>query len=364
MLANGLRMRGHSVTIYSPGAYFTKIPAPGFLKKWLGYIDQYLIFPAAIKKRIKRLDHTLYVFSDHALGMWVPLVKHLPHVIICHDFLAQRSAAGEIPQNRTSWYGRIYQQLIRKGYSQGKNFISVSKNTQRDLHRFLGFVPPLSKVLYNGLNKNLKKLDANKSRQIINEKTGADVLRGYILHVGGNQWYKNRLGVVKIYNTWRAMFGNTLPLLLVGSSPAPRLRQAVEASPYRNDIFLPGIIPDEYINAAYSGASVLLFPSFAEGFGWPVAEAMACGCPVITTDQAPMTEVGGSAAIYIPVQPLHASAITGWAEESAKTLNKIIIMSDLQRINLINKGLDNSKKFNTDKALESAEKIFGEIWNG
>lgn len=363
MLADGLRDRRHTVEIYTPDAYFSKLPAPAFLKKWLGYIDQFLIFPAIIKKRIQRRDHTLYVFSDHALGMWVPIVKHLPHIIICHDFLAQRSAAGEIIQNQTGKTGRLYQKLIRKGYRQGKNFISVSKKTQQDLHRFLGFVPPVSKVLYNGLNNNFIPLDIEKSRQAIGKVIGINVLDGYILHIGGNQWYKNRSGVVKIYNAWRGMFNNVLPLLLIGWQPAPDLQRAIETSPYRNDIFPLTDITDDNLNAAYSGASVLLFPSLAEGFGWPIAEAMASGCPVITTNEAPMTEVGADAAIYIPVEPLNVYEKIKWAEESAKILNNVTMMHDPERLNLIGKGLLNSKRFNTDAALDKAEKIFVEVWN-
>lgn len=362
MLADGLRARGHTVEIYSPKAYFAKFPSPPFLRKWLGYIDQFLIFPSVIKRRIKGADRTLYIFSDQALGMWVPIVKHLPHIIICHDFLAQHSALGGISQNPTGITGRIYQQLIRKGYSQGKNFVSVSKRTQQDLHRFLGFIPQVSEVVYNGLNNNFIPLDVNTSRQTIGKIIGSDILNGYILHVGGNQWYKNRKGVVAIYDAWRKTFNNPLPLLLIGLPPSPGLQQVIKTSPYRDDIFILTDITDNDMNAAYSGASVLLFPSLAEGFGWPIAEAMASGCPVVTTDDTPMTEVGGDAVAYIPVHPSNASDIL-WAAESAKILNRVIVMDDAERMNVINTGLDNSKRFNTNMMLDNAEKVFLKIWN-
>ena len=102
MLADGMQARGHSVKIWTPAPYFFKLPVKASLKKWMGYIDQFIIFPLLVRRRIKRNPAgTLYVFTDHALGMWVPGVKHLPHVIICHDFLAQHSAKGHIPQNIT-----------------------------------------------------------------------------------------------------------------------------------------------------------------------------------------------------------------------------------------------------------------------
>lgn len=363
MLANGLRMRGHTVDIYAPEAYFSKVPAPAFIRKWLGYIDQFLIFPAVLKKRIKKRGQTLYVFTDQALGMWVPVVKHLPHLVICHDFLAQRSAIGEIPENPTGWSGKIYQRLIRNGYSQGKNFVSVSKNTQRDLHRFLGFVPSVSEVVYNGLNNDLVPLDTVFAREIIRKKIGVQTLNGYVLHVGGNQWYKNRIGIVAIYNAWRAMYSNALPLLLIGLEPAPDLLQEIELSSFKEDIFALTNIDDDDMNAAYSGASVLLFPSLAEGFGWPIAEAMASGCPVITTGEPPMTEVGNEAAVYIPRRPLNPSEIDGWTKECAEILNKMITLGNVDLARMISKGLDNARRFNREEALNRIEHILLEAWD-
>ena len=63
---------------------------------------------------------------------------------------------------------------------------------------------------------------------------------------------------------------------------------------------------DEDLRSLYSGAAALLFPSLYEGFGWPLIEAQSCGCPVITSNRSPMTEVAGSAALYI--DPANESA--------------------------------------------------------
>jgi glycosyltransferase involved in cell wall biosynthesis len=360
MLADNLRDKGYNVKIYSPNAYFFKLPVTRSLKKWLGYIDQFFIFPIIIKKRIKSNTNTVYVFTDHALGIWVPITKHFPTLVICHDFLAQRSAEGEIPQNPTGMSGRIYQKLIRKGYSTANNFISVSNQTQQDLHRFLGRIPSKSKVIYNGLNKNFKVIEQEKARQILGDQTGISINNGYILHVGGNQWYKNRIGVVKIYSAWRAIYNSSVPLLLIGTAPSPDLKREIEQSAYREDIFTLTNITDEYINAAYSGALVLLFPSIAEGFGWPIAEAMECGCPVITTGEAPMTEVGGDAAVYIPVIPLKGIETIQWASDAAATLQKISSLG-IYRSEIIKKGLVNSLRFNTNKAINEIEKTICEV---
>lgn len=359
MLADGMQASGHSVKIWSPAPVFFKLPVKTPLKKWMGYIDQFIVFPMVVRRRIKKNpSDTLYVFTDHALGMWVPIVKHLPHVIICHDFLAQHSAKGHIPQNITGRSGQKYQQLIHNGYAQGANFISVSKNTQQDLHLFLQHTPSLSQVVYNGLNKKFTPIATKTARLTITGKTGIECNAGYILHVGGNQWYKNRAAVIQIYNDWRKEFNNKLPLLLVGPSPSAQLFTEIKNSPYKTEIYVLDNLSDEYINAAYSGAAALLFPSLAEGFGWPIAEAMAAGCPVITTNAAPMTEVGGDSATYIPAQPLIEPEISLWVAGAANVLNMVVNMPAAERTELINKGLENAQRFNTKNALDEMEKIF------
>jgi glycosyltransferase involved in cell wall biosynthesis len=360
MLSVNLCNRRHHVEIYSPKAYFSRLPLKGGLKKWLGYIDQFLIFPLVVKRKLKTNTNTIYVFTDHALGIWVPLTKHLPTLVICHDFLAQRSAESEIPQNPTGLTGRIYQKLIRNGYSVADNFISVSKQTQQDLHRFLAHTPLMSKVVYNGLNNSFKVIEQEQARVMIGEQINIDVSNGYILHIGGNQWYKNRIGVVKIYSAWRSVYNISVPLLLIGAVPSNELKEEIRQSAYKADIFTQSNIADEYINAAYSGALALLFPSIAEGFGWPIAEAMACGCPVITTDEAPMTEVGGDAACYITVMPLDEIAVARWATDAAAILQSVI-STEIYRSEIIKKGLLNSNRFNTNNAIDEIENTLHEI---
>src|SRR6187431_1093734 len=99
MLSNGMRARGHAVDIWSPRPYFHKLSNNASIQKWLGYLDQYLLFPKQIRQQSSQLpDDTLFVFTDQALGMWVPTLADRNHVIHCHDFLALRSALNEIPE--------------------------------------------------------------------------------------------------------------------------------------------------------------------------------------------------------------------------------------------------------------------------
>lgn len=362
MLEKGMRDRGHQTTIWYPKARLFRLPMIRNFKKWMGYIDQYVFFPLEIYRRLKiEAPDTLFVFTDHALGPWVPLVANRPHAIHCHDFLAQRAALQEIPENMTKWTGQKYQLMIRKGYSKGRNFISVSQKTKEDLKRFIAENNGISEVVYNGLNSNFVPMEISRVRTNLKEKTGINVLCGYILHVGGNQWYKNREGVIDIYNSWRLKFRKNIPLLLVGQKPDTLLERTKKKSPFQKDIHILDSFSDELVKMAYAGASVFLFPSLAEGFGWPIAEAMASGCPVITTNEAPMTEVAQEAAFYISKKPFQPSEAEIWNELAADVVENVLNLSPKEREDIINKGLLNAQRFNSREALDKIEEIYFNI---
>ena len=361
MLARGMEGRGWKVEIWSPRPLLVRVPASPVIRKWLGYVDQYVFFPFAVRNKLKACDaSTLFVVTDQALGIWVPLVAERPHVVHCHDFLAQLSANGNIQENRTAWSGRQYQFMIRRGYARARHFISVSKKTREDLHSFLPFTPHHSEVVYNGFHQQFEPQDRTVARRLFSAEVKLDLKEGYILHVGGNQWNKNRPGVIEIYNAWRLDDDNCLPLVLVGETPDSRLRKAYESSPYRKDIHLVVHVADALLPTAYAGASVFLFPSIAEGFGWPIAEAMACGCPVITTYASPMTEVATHAAFYIPVRPFKDDKSI-WAAQSASVLDDVLRMPSLKRAEVIQKGLLNARRFETEASLDRIEGIYREV---
>lgn len=359
MLQEGMRERGHQTTVWSPKARFFRLPMVQSLKKWLGYIDQYILFPCEIYRKLRKVaPDTLFVFTDQALGPWVPLVANRPHAIHCHDFMAQRAALKEIPENTTGWTGQQYQSLIRRGYSRGRNFISVSQKTKQDLHRFTAVEKGISDVVYNGLNSNFMPMKVSETRKELQEETKIDLMQGYILNVGGNQWYKNRTGIIEIYDAWRTKFSREIPLLLVGQKPDRYLERSLEDSSFYKDIHVLDSFSDEWVKKAYAGASVLLFPSLAEGFGWPIAEAMASGCPVITTNEAPMTEVAQEAAFYIHKRPFRSPEVKDWSRLAANVLEQVLSLSPVEREEIIRKGLLNAQRFNSREALDKIEKIY------
>jgi hypothetical protein len=341
------------VQIWTPAPLFYRLPVPVRLKKWMGYIDQYVMFPLQVKWRLMRqpLD-TLYVFADHALGPWVPLVAKRPHVVHCHDFLAQDSALGRIPHNPVSQTGRLYQRYIRNGFSQARAFIAISRKTKEDLMHVVD-ASSRCEVVYNGVNPRFQPTaDVPAQRELLGRELGIDLSRGFVMHVGVNTWYKNRQGVLAAYEAWQLSRAPesgepaeaaALPLLMIGPPP-----------------------PDEQLAALNGAATVFLFPSIAEGFGWPIVEAMASGCPVITTGEAPMTEVAGSAAVLIPVSTLQdtedpAPWSTPWAARAGAALAQVANLSPAERQAMVARGLAQARHFDSAKALDRIEAIYASL---
>ena len=103
--------------------------------------------------------------------------------------------------------------------------------------------------------------------------------------------------------------------------------------------------PNETLRALYTAAQALLFPSLYEGFGWPLLEAQSCGCPVITSNRPPMTEVAGAGALLIDPES---------EQEAAQT-----IAEHLERLgDLREAGFRNLKRFDRDELMRRYEEFF------
>ena len=360
MIRRGMATRGHEVALWTSRQKFGRLPIQSdFVRKWLGYVDQFVIYPGELRKLVNQQpDNTLFVVTDQALGMWVPCFAHRPHVIHCHDFLALKSALGEFPENPTGWSGRHYQRLIRKGFSQGNAFISDSGKTQEDLHRFLPHLPKISEVVYIGLNHPFRPMEPAERISLLKNTAVEISEHGFIIHVGGNQWYKNRMGILEIYRNYATSYPKPSALWMIGSPPTEQLLNLAASIPSPGKVHFLSGLTNEQVNAAYSHAQVLLFPSLGEGFGWPVAEAMASACPVITTNIAPMTEVAGETARLIPTMPANGEEREIWARSAARILDEVIRLNENNRANVLHLGRLNAARFNTETALASYERIY------
>lgn len=328
MLSRAYQARGHAVEVRQPAAVLRRLVSAGRAAKWAGYVDQYMLFPRRMLAAMRDDPaHTLYVFCDQALGPWIPQALGRPHVVHCHDLLALRSALGDVPENPTSLTGRIYQRYIRSGFRRARHFISVSRASRDDLHRFGGITPVTSEVVYNGLNYPYRALGAEVARQrLLDAGLPADERR-CLLHVGGGQWYKNGPGVIHLYGAYVAQAARdgvaALPLWMVSPAPSAALQELLARLPAAAEVKFFNALDTQTLEALYAYAQTLLFPSLEEGFGWPIIEALACGCPVLTTGQAPMNEVGGDVAEYLPRLARHVDPLS-WAQAGATLLARVL----------------------------------------
>lgn len=313
LLDQELKAHQYQVLYLNPPATLNRKGAPpSGLAKWIGYIDKFLLFPRALKRAASRADVVHVV--DHSNSLYVKSLRNKPHLITCHDVLAIQSAMDESSQNSTGWSGKIFQRLILNGLNKAHHIACVSQKSRDELMKFAALPAEAVSVIHNGLNYPYKPMEAAEASRLLSALLKAKGIEGavppFIMHVGANQWYKNRLGVLKIYARLRqSRPGQETPrLIMVGKPFTAEMRQLVAAENLEPHVIELQGISNEELRALYSTAQLLLFPSLAEGFGWPIIEAQACGCTVVTTNLAPMTEVGGEAAIYIDPAELDASA--------------------------------------------------------
>ena len=341
LLEAELQRAGHSVRLIRPDPWLGRLkPGPTGLGKWLGYGDKFLIFPPRLKKALKWAD--VVHLCDHSNAFYTQYLQDVPHVVICNDLLAVRSALGEIPQNPTRWSGRKLQQLILSGLNRSQRVVCVSEQTRQDVLRLTTLAPEAVSVVYWGLNYPYSPLPIATAQEEV-ARFGIPTDVPYFLHVGGEHWYKNRFGVLQIFQAVcsRLCASHPLPNLVIAGAALPEeSKRWLEAQGLTAQVFEATGVSNESLRALYSAAQALIFPSLQEGFGWPVLEAHACGCPVFTSDRAPMTEVGGEAAFYIHPEDIEASAET-------------IVRHLPQLGESVSKNLHNAARFSNQEMIES-----------
>jgi glycosyltransferase involved in cell wall biosynthesis len=288
--------RGHDVTVIRPTPFFAKMSHRPAIRKNLGYLDKFILFPPRLARASKGYD--LVHVVDHSNSMYLRFVSGKHKLITCHDLLAIRAARGEFAQVRVGWTGRLLQRWILSGLRVAEYAVCVSEKTARDLKRLTEHNYPETRIIHHSLNCDYSP-GASQSERVM-KMVGLREGQPYLIHVGGNSWYKNRLGVLEIFAHFAAMPENAAyKLVMVGFPWTSEMVNFVRENGLTGRATeAVGIGPSE-LRELYCNASALLFPSLEEGFGWPVLEAQACGCLVITSGRPPMTEVAGEAAIFI-----------------------------------------------------------------
>jgi glycosyltransferase involved in cell wall biosynthesis len=333
-----LTAAGHEVRLLKPEPLLGKLkPGEAGLGKWLGYVDRFILFRLRLPRAARWAD-VVHV-CDHSNAMYAGMVGGRPNVVTCHDLLAVQSARGEIAGNVTGFSGRIFQRWILSGLRRAQHVVCVSEQTRSELQRLSGLPAARCSVVPNALNYPYRPMGSDEARARL-QRLGAGAPWPFFVHVGGNQWYKNRAGVVRLFTQLAALPPFQHHHLIMAGKPWPdELRTLVQGAGLTARLHEWTEVANEDLRALYSTAEALLFPSLQEGFGWPIAEAQACGCPVVTSNRAPMTEVGGEAAVYIDPDDVSGAAA-------------VIAAALLARDELVVSGLRNAARFSGAQMVE------------
>ena len=354
-IAAGLRGRGYWVQELTAPVLLGRLLSPSHAAaKWLGYFDQFLIFPPWLWLEAKLLPRgTLCVLADQALGPWLPWLDGRANVVHCHDLLALEAALGLQPFHRLSRSGSWYQHWILQGFRRGRCFLSVSAATQAALQSYLPQRLLLSAVLYNPLSPRFAVLPREQAAAAVGQALPLLEGQPFLLQIG-SVWYKNRLGVLSIWEQLHQL-GFSQHLVVVGFPDASMQAWLDRRPQFRSWLHSVENVSDELVVALYNQAAALVFPSHNEGFGLPILEALACGCPVITTDRPPMTEVGGEAVTTIPPAPPPPEPLEAWARKSALQVQQMLTCSAAELERMRQLGFAQAKRFQQEPWLDQLE---------
>ncbi len=292
-----LRKAGHEVRVIHPEARAARSkPTRNGLRKWLAYVDKFVLFIPELRAAARWAD--VVHICDHAYSLYTKSLGGVPRVVTCHDLLAVRCALGEFPGQTVGCTGRSYQRMILRGLERASVVGCVSAATRSDVLRLSKVSEERSAVVYNGYTFRYSPASEAERREGLKRLKIAFDDR-FVIQVGAHVWYKNQPGVIRIFSRLVA-FPETrdLRLVMVGNGRTNELSALINRCDLDGRVTMLSNVRSEDLRVLYSGACGLLFPSLCEGFGWPIIEAQACGCPVFASDRPPMTEVGGEGAVY------------------------------------------------------------------
>ena len=317
------QMPGTKMTVLERKGF--KVPVKGIVRHEIG------LYQLGGDEQLDQDDEMLHdtcqkLNADFFLSTYYTRAPGINNVLMIHDLIPEKLGHDlSCPE----WISK------QRAIETADAFICVSQITRND---FVSFYPQVAKrpviVSYNGLDAGFTRPSRNEIEQFRREMhlTGP-----YVVLVGNRHGYKN--GSIAL-NALAEMNGSEKPTVLcIGGERKPSA--AERQLKKRLDIRYAGQLNDKALAAAYGGATALLVPSRQEGFGLPVIEAMACGCPVVANASPAVSEVGGDAVCY---------ADPSSSVDMARAMK--VVSRGPHREGLIEKGLRRSERFQWNKAIQ------------
>ena len=298
----------------------------------------------------------------------LPLITPKKSVVMVHDLGFIHNP--ELYPARQKIYHNFVVNFVKK---HATHILTPTEFTKQDLIKTLNI--PANKItpVWHGFDQELYKPNPDKNHE--SAKYGE-----YIFYIGRLETKKNIVNLIKAFDLLRtnchsdpAISRHSEPageesrssdrtpqlptsnykLLLAGkpSHGYDQIKEIINNSPYKKDIIELGYLAEEDVPVYMSNAAIFAFPTSFEGFGIPIIQAMACGCPVIASNNTCIPEITGGAAILIdPKNP----------EEIAKAMQEILTNKEKQK-ELIQKGLQQVKKFSWQTSAKETLKVLEKI---
>jgi glycosyltransferase involved in cell wall biosynthesis len=239
---------------------------------------------------------------DHSNAVYVGRCRRFPVLVTCHDLLAVRGALGEDTDCPASFFGRILQWWILSGLRKADAVACISEATADDAERLIGhgIDRPHISVVRMGLNYPYKRISNELANNRLRAVPGFDADVPFALHVGSNLRRKNRDAVIRIFAKCKDKWNGRL--FFAGDLLTDELLALAQRLGVADRIVQLHNPECEILEALYNCATALIYPSRFEGFGWPIIEAQACGCPVICSNAGPLPEAAGDAGFLHRVE--------------------------------------------------------------
>ncbi|GAA1796519.1 glycosyltransferase family 1 protein [Luedemannella flava] len=273
----------------------------------------------------------------HAPFYTCPLRAGCPVTVTVHDMTFFTEPEHYDKSRRT-----FFRSAIKTSLRRADRVIVPSKATRDELIRLLDADPARIDVAYHGVDPAAFHAPAAEEKARVRARLGL-VDTTYVAFLGAKEPRKN---VPNLIRGWvSAVTDRSDPPALViagGQGHDDEIDQAVAEVPSRLRVLRPGYLRFADLPGFLGGALVAAYPSYGEGFGLPILEAMACGAPVLTTPRLSVPEVGGDAVAYTGPEP----------DEISAALTRLLDDENL-RSSLAGAGLARAKEFSWDTSAEA-----------
>ncbi|MDZ7786324.1 MAG: glycosyltransferase family 1 protein [Candidatus Saccharibacteria bacterium] len=234
---------------------------------------------------------------------------------------------------------------VRRSLKRASRVFTISKNSKREVNKFYDF--PSEKIAISTPAADQNYFYHRSDKEIVKVKQKYGIKKDYILSLSNLEPRKNLDTLVDAYCALPKSYRENVSLLLVGVSgwkTDALFQKIIELVKQGYDI----VRPNEYISdqdkpAVLSGAKMLVYPSHYEGFGMPPLEALACGTPVITSDNSSIPEVVGDAGVM-----LDCKDVSGFT----KTMKQYLDDSEKTEKRALVQGLERARHFNWEKSAQ------------